>query len=237
MTVPIQSQIYNPITGVFGGGNMRIFGGTGITTATYTFTVPIGVSAVRARCFGGGGGSGTAAGGGAFTLRTIYGLVGGATVAVTVGAGGSASAGGTSSFGSYCSAGGGPITTNTSATATGGDINYNGGGTSSGSIGAGVASIFGAGGSQNSPGPSGSGVNNNGWNEPGLFGQGSFIQATAAAAVPSTSGLTSIFSIDFLGTGGGGNKGINGGGGYTNGGYPGGGGGNVGAPGMVIVEW
>lgn len=239
MTVPITSQIYNPITGVFGSGNMQIFGGDGINTATYTFTVPAGVSAVRARCFGGGGGSSTAAGGGAFTLKAIYGLVSGTTIAITVGKGGNGTAGGTSSFGSYCSAGGGPITASSAyATATGGDINYNGGNTSSGGIGAGVASIFGNGGSQNCPGPSGAGVSNNGWNMPGLFGQGSWIQTTASSATPPTSGIMSIFSIDFIGTGGGGYNGINGGGGYANGGYPGGGGSNAsGAAGMVIVEW
>jgi hypothetical protein len=50
--------------------------------------------------------------------------------------------------------------------------------------------------------------------------------------------MSSQFSIDFIGTGGGSYTmgAINGGGG-TNGGYPGGGGYTAGAPGMVIVEY
>ena len=236
MSVPITSQIYNPISGVFGTGRMQIFGGNGTTTATYTWTVPPGVGAVRARCFGGGGGHANGTGGGAFTMKAIYDLTGVTSVAITVGAGGSSSAGGTSSFGSYCSATGGPITASTVATASGGDINYNGGNSGS-AIGAGVASLFGVGGSQNSPGPSGTGQSTNGWNTPGLLGQGMFTQGTAAMVVGNTSGMTSAFSIDLLGTGGGGYVGINGGGGTNQGGYPGGGGSGTGAPGMVIVEW
>ena len=68
-------------------------------------------------------------------------------------------------------------------------------------------------------------------------------------SVPPTSGLSPVFSIDFIGTGGGGVNtmaGVNGGGGggstTTNtgmGGFPGGGGGaqTGGAAGLVIVEW
>ena len=251
MSVPIQSQAFNPISGVFGNGNVRIFPSSG------TWSVPPGVANVRARCFGGGGGAG--AGGGGFTMLAIYGLSGVTSVAVTVGAGGAATfSGGTSSFGSYCSATGGTWLSGTGAggTGVGGDINNTGGAGFSAQGSGGVASLFGNGGngpagggggaglSGASGGGSGSTVNNNGGN--GIFGSGgSTANATTLPSVQPTSNMPS-FSIDFIGTGGGGSylqPGINGGGGGYNagGGYPGGGGGGstngTGASGMVIVEW
>lgn len=93
-------QINNPITGIFGSGNVQVYG-LGLTG---TFTVPAGVTAVRVRMWGGGGGS--AGGGGGFALKIITGLSPAATIAVTVGAAGGG-AGGTSSFGAYVSATGG----------------------------------------------------------------------------------------------------------------------------------
>lgn len=116
-----------------------------VFTSSGTFTVPVGVTAVKVTVIGGGGGGGTrttsapsSGGGGAgVAIEYITGLTGGATVAVTVGGGGASStAGGTSSFGDYCSAtGGGGATTNSSTltgggvggTASGGDINLSGG--------------------------------------------------------------------------------------------------------------
>ena len=214
MAIPIQSTAFNPITGVFGTGQVLIVGGN--TTATWT--VPPGIGKVRARCFGGGGSGG---GGGGFAIKTIYDLSGVTSIPVIAGG-----IGGTSSFGTYVSATAGYTTGIGSG--VGGDINYSGG--TSG--GGGVASIFGNGGSTYIPGASGfvlSTANGSG----GLFGSGN-------ASSNLTSGLSgSLFSIDFIGTGGGGSNGfggINGGGGPT-GGYPGGGGTTLGAPGMVIVEW
>lgn len=251
MSVPVQSQVFNPISGVFGNGNVRIFSSSG------TWTVPPGVANVRARCFGGGGGAG--AGGGGFTMLAIYGLSGVTSVAVTVGAGGPPTfAGGTSSFGSYCSATGGMWVSGGSGaggTGIGGDINTSGGFGQNTFGGGGVGSLFGNGGnggtaggdpgkSGASGGGSGSTANNNGGN--GIFGSGgSTANATTLPSVPPTSSMAS-FSIDFIGTGGGGSyfqSGINGGGGGygASGGYPGGGGGGTstgtGAAGMVIVEW
>jgi hypothetical protein len=111
-------------------------------TSSGTFTVPAGVSAVKVTVIGGGGGGATrttnglsAGGGGAgVAIQYITGLTPGGTVSVTVGAGGAGStAGGTSSFGAYCSAtGGGGAATNTDVggtggTASGGTFNFSGG--------------------------------------------------------------------------------------------------------------
>jgi len=101
MAIQEISQAFNPITGVFGTGQVQVFGTSG------SWTVPTGISRVRARVWGGGGyNSGS---GGGFSLRAIYDLTGVTSVAVTVGAAGisGVTTGGTSSFGSYCSATGG----------------------------------------------------------------------------------------------------------------------------------
>jgi hypothetical protein len=84
----------------------------------------------------------------------------------------------------------------------------------------------------------------------GFLGVGGYYNATASTgAYRPTSGFESGFSIDFIGTGGGGASeyaGINGGGGAGGGagsgagGFPGGGGGGTSATGgfgLVIVEW
>lgn len=127
-------------------------------TANGTFTVPAQVTTVDVEVWGaGGGGSGTTSGscatsggGGGYARKRITGLTPGATVAVTVGAGGAAGAansgavgtgGGTSSFGSYASATGGSgaqaVGTGGGAVAggagSGGDVNATGGGGSAGS--------------------------------------------------------------------------------------------------------
>jgi hypothetical protein len=217
MAVSIQSQIFNPITGVFGTGQMQIFG----PGMSGSWTVPIGIGKCRVRMFGGGG---TVGGGGGFSLKSIYDLTGVTSVPVIVGG-----AGGTSSFGSYCSATGG------GGVGVGGDINTSGGA----GTGGGVGSLFGNGsGNGTSIGVSGSNTFAS-----GLFGSGSYVPSTNFST-PANSGMVSPFSIDLFGTGAGSvssstafGQGVNGGGGY-NGSFPGGGGASgSGAPGMVIVEW
>ena len=88
---------------------------------TASFTVPLGVSLVRATVIGGGGGGGgsdgtyAAAGGGAGGFASgTFAATPGSVLAITVGAGGvggaadaSGTPGGTSMFGSFCSASGG----------------------------------------------------------------------------------------------------------------------------------
>ena len=100
--------------------NMAVFSSSG------TFTVPSGITKVKATVIGGGGGAasnsgaGGGGGGGGTGIDIISGLVPGASIVVTVGAGGAAYAsgngsavgGGSSSFGAYVSAtgGGGAVT-------------------------------------------------------------------------------------------------------------------------------
>jgi hypothetical protein len=216
-------------------------------------------------------------GGGGFALKTIYDLSGVTSVAVTVGAGiispgTSTTAGtqaGTSSFGSYCSATGGITATTTTnsafgGTGVGGDINNSGGrgGYGAGSAvggGGGSASLIGNGGDGtiNVPSPSsggagagwGSSTTNNFGGNGFLTTAGIFNVTTTYYAIQPTAS-TQPFSIDFIGTGGGGGtnqNGVNGGGGgYTfYGGFPGGGNAygattpstNLSAGGLVIVEW
>lgn len=242
MAIQTISTGYNPISGVFGTGQVQMFFTSG------SWTVPTGISRVRARVWGGGGYNLGAAGG--FSLEAVYDLTGVTSIAVTVGAGGisGATTGGTSSFGSYCSATGGGASTAVGA-GSGGDINYNGGAGNAG--GGGVASIFGNGvrASIAGPGPTGGAGGGSplttaqGGN--GFMGVGGSSIITTAP-LPPGSGLLQ-FSIDFIGTGGGagaGQNGINGGGGapgtaFSSGGIPGGGGGNNGngGQGLVIVEW
>lgn len=273
MAVPIQSQISNPITGVFGIGQMQMF------TANGTWTVPPGVAKVRVRMWGAGanycsnsshyGGGG----GGGFALKTIYDLTGVTSVAVVVGAGipqtsTASTAGvraGTSSFGSYCSATGGlcgvSSDANSGGTGVGGDINNTGGkggysaGTANGG-GGGSASLIGngAGATASTPNPSnggaGAGFGSSTGNQPTSGGfmttGGVCSNSTSFFSTPPTASIQP-FSIDFIGTGGGGGTlqfGVNGGGGgfSAGGGFPAGGTGYGGptalsAGGLVIVEW
>ena len=129
-----------------GFSRTQFFGSSG------TFYVPAGVTRVEVEVWGGGSGSAYGAGGhasgggggGGYSRRIINGLTPGAAITVTVGAGGAGgnsttlpTAGGTSSFGGYCSATGGQInaaTTLSDGTArtaggsgSGGDINLSGG--------------------------------------------------------------------------------------------------------------
>jgi hypothetical protein len=115
-----------------------------VFTSTGTFTVPAGVSAVKVTVVGGGGGggrgldsssSGGGGGGAGFGFKWITGLTAGATVSVTVGAGGAQQTnGGTSSFGAYISATGGSAGGSSTVVSLGGaagtvsgaDIGYSG---------------------------------------------------------------------------------------------------------------
>ena len=247
MTVPlITSTVSNPFTGTFGNGVVVPF------LASGTFYVPAGVDSVRVRVWGGGGaGNG---GGGGFTMETITGLISGTAIAITVGAGSTSGSvfGGTSSFGSYCSATGGGSTStspaNQGGVGIGGDINTTGG-TGVAPSGGGVAGMWGNGGnggsSNGSSGNAGGGGGQTAGNiaGSGIFGTGGMYQSSTVTIFP-TSGMISS-SIDYIGTGGGGPafiSGINGGGGAGQGigGFPGGGGGgssNGGAKGLVIVEY
>lgn len=259
-------EVFNPLTGVFGSGQVRFFPGAA-TTQTYTWTVPAGVDAVRVRVWGAGGYSGGSGGG--FAMKSIYGLSGTATVAITVGTGGSTSTttGGSSSFGSFVSATGGATAGGAAGAGSGGDVNYTGGvgggatygggGAASlfGNGGAGVGSVGTVGGNGGSGGGCGFAYRVSGGH--GIMGTGGFVQAAASYfSLPPKTGLEQDFSIDFIGTGGGGSagqNGVNGGGGggitivannMCNGGYPGGGMGSFngttlgrGGAGLVIVEW
>lgn len=229
MAVPIQSQIFNPVSGVFGTGQMQIFG----AGMSGSWTVPPGIGKVRARCFGGGG-----YGGGGFAIKAVYDLAGITSIPVTVAGGGVSGIGSTSSFGSYVSATGG---TTTGGSGLGGDINASGGYGTSGQ-GGGVGNLFGQGGStQLAPfsGSSGAAQSTTTLSQMnGFLGSGGGSTSGTVPGFPSASGMNANFSIDFIGTGGGGSQGANGGGGIQYGGYPGGGGNTTGgAPGMVIVEW
>lgn len=255
MAIQEISQAFNPITGVFGTGQVQVFGTSG------TWTVPPGIGKVRARVWGGGGYN--AGSGGGFSLVAIYLLTGVTSVAVTVGVAGTAAptTGGTSSFGSYCSATGGLTTGGAAGVGSGGNINNIGGvGNSTSSAGGGVASLFGTGGAaattlntNGANGASGGGAGTpiaanfaSGGN--GFLGAGGYYNPTAAtSSYPPSTGFSPAFSIDFIGTGGGGAHfypGVNGGGGgggpsTPSGGFPGGGGGQSanGGAGLVIVEW
>lgn len=99
-----------------------------VFTASGTFTVPSGVTAVRATVVGAGGAGGgqsqSGGAGGGIAIKYITGLTPGQTISVTVGA----ANGNTSSFGAFCSAtGGGSNTTGLGGTGSGGDLNLTGG--------------------------------------------------------------------------------------------------------------
>jgi hypothetical protein len=240
MPLTINSNVNFPGSGPFGTGNVQVFGVSG------TWTVPPAINNVRVRVFGGGGGS--YGGGGGFAMETIYNLAGAGvtSVAVTV-AGSTTGTGGTSSFGSYCSATGG-TPAGVGGTGVGGDINTTGGTGVTSQAGGGVANMWGDGGGA-SPngsqtgisGASGGGAGGNVYGAgSGLTGAGGWINTTYSGMTPQAGNPTG--SLDFIGTGGGGGyqqAGVNGGGGGYNGsgGFPGGGGATRGAAGLVIVEY
>ena len=142
----------NWASGTFGTGLIRIHGSS---RASYTFTVPAGITSVRVRVWGAGGGgcsnaSNSGGSGGGFAIGE-FDVVAGTSYAITVGAGGDTNnAGGTSSFGSLISATGGSGGNNTTfregGVGTGGYANYYGGGTGGAYCGGGgSASLFGHG--------------------------------------------------------------------------------------------
>ena len=198
-----------------------------VFTASGTFTVPAGISAVKVTVVGGGGGSGRAlggsdsygvygansggGGGGAAAIGYVTGLTAGATVAVTVGGGGSSGGtttnggtGGTSSFGAYasCTGGVGAVLANSTVSSNGGA-----GGTASGS---GFALINGSAGSR-----------------VGSIGGGSYLGPTN---LPPVGGSSGVFA-GIAGKGyGGGASGACAYGGVAQSGA-------AGAAGIIIVEW
>lgn len=245
MALPeIGQKLTNPVTGVFGTGQVKIFASTG------TFTVPIGISRCRARVWGAGGGA--AGSGGGFAMKEID-LGSTATVAVTVGAG-TTGYGGTSSFGAYISATGGEqLAGSTVGVGIGGDVNYSGGlvGTN---CGGGAAGIFGNGGKGGGGysgfnGNAGGGQGSTASTSSAHFGGNGFLGTGGSSnfygRLPPTSGIDSGWGLDAISAGGGGadyQGGINGGGGgrYADGGFPAGGGGSGvghGGDGLVIVEY
>lgn len=135
---------WGTVPSAYGLQSMQVF----TTTGTSTWTKPSGISLIKVYVTGAGGGGGAtndddmANGGGAGgTAIKLIDVTSVSSVSVTVGAGGagapnnspnSSSRGGTSSFGSYCSATGGDRTGGNWAiggdggTATGGDINISG---------------------------------------------------------------------------------------------------------------
>jgi hypothetical protein len=129
MTPLKTKQAIDALAPLGGFSNIQVF------TASGTFTVPAGITKVKATVVGGGGngglgsGSGATGGGGGGTAIGIFTVSPSSSHAVTVGG-----AGGTSSFGSLCSATGGAsgVTGSTNAgglggIGTGGQINIRGG--------------------------------------------------------------------------------------------------------------
>lgn len=259
MTIPTPTVplISNPATGVFGNGLFQIFSASG------TFTVPFGISRVRARVWGAGGISGqngatAGSGGGGFAMKVVD-VSSGPTVAVTVGVAATGVTGGTSSFGSFVSATGGVASPAAATAATaggtgvGGDINFTGGiGATSGGVtnggSGGVAGVFGNGGDGSDSTNIATRSRNSGG---GAIPGGSIPAGVGLFGLPTT--LVSTASLDFIGTGAGsavlGTNATNGGGGpggsgvTGTGGYPGGGGSatatgsNFNSYGLVIVEY
>lgn len=122
------------------------FSNIAVFTSSGSWTVPSGITKAKVTVVGGGGGAGydvggSGGGGGGTAIEYVTGLSG--TISITVGAGGAAgtnadiigTSGGTSSFGSYCSAsgGGGGVSgvsyypPGTAGVGSGGSINLTGG--------------------------------------------------------------------------------------------------------------
>lgn len=278
MAIPIQSSISNPVSGAFGIGQVQFFSNSGtwnvppgIAKVRVRMWGGGGGYTAHGTYYGAGGGGG-------FAIKTIYDLTGVTSVAVIVGNGGTRETSGTtlrfagtSSFGSYCSAtggatNGGVASSNIGGTGIGGDINTSGGlgwwgSTSDVGGGGGCGSIFGNGGyaqSLNNVAPSTGGAgagtpqSNAGLTAgPGFMTNGGFSTTGTSGFTSFPDAYTGNFSLDIIGTGGGGGygqQGVNGGGGGYNtgyGGFPGGGSGFisvntgviVGGGGLVIVEW
>lgn len=214
---------YQTMSNSYVGGRGQVF------TSSGTFTVPAGVTAVKVTLMGGGGGGGSASttqgyqaaggggGGGGTSIAYVTGLTAGGTVSVTVGGGGgSNTAGGTSSFGAYCSATGG---------GAGGSAGNQGNG-------AGGSGGTGSGGSFNFSGFAGGG---------GDYGNGS---SGSGASSVNPAGYYPTFGNGFPGLGrnanGTGNSATGfsaGGGGCYSSGNPNSGIGGTGSAGFVQIEW
>ena len=195
-------------------------------TASGTWTVPAGITRARVRVWaagGGGGGNGTAgsgggAGGGGYAEDIITGLVPGASIAITVGVGGTAGAN-TATASSNNGGAGGSSSFGASLSATGGA----GGGGSASSAGSGGAGGLGAGG-----------------------GAGAILAAggsgSAGTGVATTSGV--VGGVGGAGAMGGGGGGTSTGSSFA-GSFPGGAGGggantnpgSAGAAGLVEIEF
>lgn len=239
---------YTTLTG-YAGPSVQVF------TASGTFTVPTGITSLVVTAFGGGGGGagynnigcgsyGAQAGSGGFVKALLTGLTPGASITVTIGGGGNGSAGnvstgatgGTTSFGSYCTATGGTGGVTTAGTSTWGT---NGSGSTTGTflmksipVNANGLAPFNlnpaAGGGY--PGGGGYGTGGGGGGA-GMSGGGTGGGNTTYgyACGPGANGSAAS------GTTGGAGGGTAGGSGGASGGTAGGGGG--GGTGGVIVEW
>lgn len=152
-----------------------------VFTSSGTWTKDTGLKYVVVEVVGGGGGGAAGSfegggGAGGYSRKTILASILGATETVTVGAGGATEvAGSNSSFGSHCTGnGGGTTTTQAGApggSATGGDVNFNGGsGTWGGENGSGSPDFNGTGGSSyfGTGTNSGAGGNNNSAGQTGI---------------------------------------------------------------------
>lgn len=210
---------------------------TQLFTSPGTFSVPPGITKVKVTVIGGGGGGGAfvgpsnlgGGGGGSsgVNIQYVTGITPGASIPVTVGAGGvyAGGAGGTSSIGPF-----GPGGT-VSQTGGSGGVNQSGG---AGSAGGGYG-FNGIRGQNGSPGPAG-----NGGSGAAIYSTPSDYINVNAATVTATYGNT-INGL-YLSTGGFGNTGSGAQAG-TRGGGGGGGfapslsGGAAGGAGLVIVEW
>ena len=230
MAFPIQNANQsNPVTGVFGNGQIQMFPQSG------TFTVPIGVSKVRVRIWAGGGGAN--GGGGGFAMK-VCDVTPAEVIAVTVGDSSQAS-----SFGAFASATAG-VNTSQGGIGVGGDVNYRGG--LGGIAGGGAANIFGNGGNRNSSGASGGGSSVAAQVGGSGFGSTGGLKSSTANDPKYPPTTLPITSIDFIGTGGGGGHqqhGVNGGGDGAEApassvaSFPAAGGRNSGGRGLVILEY
>jgi hypothetical protein len=215
----VTAQGYTTLAGVAAAGytthagfsNQQVFSASG------NFTVPAGVTRIKVRLVGGGGGGGSGStsqggggGGAGGYAEGVYTVTPGASIAVTIGAGGTAGIyggtvsgqGGSTIFGSYCSATGGL------------------GGLAAATYAYGGAGGAGTGGAINEPGGYGTDGNAGSLMFPGNGGASAF----GGGGRGATAGGAAQANGQAAGSGAGGCYQVNGNGG-------------VGAPGLVIVEY